>query len=66
MRCAAPRSAWCCRAPRATCCPTSRPRGNVEFAQAAARRRGREVPAADEVLALVGFPEDRSTPRSST
>jgi len=31
-------------------------RGNVEFAQAAARRRGRDVPPADEVLALVGFP----------
>ena len=31
-------------------------RGNVEFAQAAARRRGREVPDVDEVLALVGFP----------
>ena len=31
-------------------------RGNVAFAQAAARRRGREVPGADEVLALVGFP----------
>ena len=31
-------------------------RGNVEFAQAAARRRGREVPEVDEVLALVGFP----------
>ncbi len=31
-------------------------RGNVAFAQAAARRRGRDVPAPDEVLALVGFP----------
>jgi putative ABC transport system ATP-binding protein len=31
-------------------------RGNVEFAQAAARRRGREVPDVEEVLALVGFP----------
>ncbi len=31
-------------------------RGNVSFAQAAARRRGRDVPAPDEVLALVGFP----------
>ena len=31
-------------------------RGNVEFAQAAARRRGREVPDVEEVLELVGFP----------
>ena len=31
-------------------------RGNVAFAQAAARRRGRDVPAPDEVLDLVGFP----------
>ncbi len=32
-------------------------RGNVAFAQVAARRRGRDVPAPDEVLDLVGFPE---------
>ena len=67
------RSAWCCRAPPATSCPTSRPGSNVAFAQAAARRRGRDVPAPDEVLALVGFrrsvrgraargPDTRSTP----
>ena len=31
-------------------------RDNVAFAQAAARRRGRDVPVPDEVLALVGFP----------
>ena len=31
-------------------------RGNVAFAQAAARRRGRDLPAPDEVLDLVGFP----------
>lgn len=31
-------------------------RGNVAFAQAAARRRGRPVPTVDEVLDLVGFP----------
>ncbi|GAA4400457.1 hypothetical protein GCM10023168_09200 [Fodinibacter luteus] len=33
-------------------------RGNVEFAQRAARRRGREVPDADTVLDLVGFPPE--------
>lgn len=33
-------------------------RGNVAFAQGAARRRGREVPDPDDVLALVGFPVD--------
>jgi ABC-type lipoprotein export system ATPase subunit len=31
-------------------------RGNVAFAQAAARRRGRDVPSPAEVLTLVGFP----------
>ena len=31
-------------------------RGNVAFAQGAARRRGRPVPTVDEVLDLVGFP----------
>lgn len=31
-------------------------RGNVAFAQGAARSRGREVPTVDEVLDLVGFP----------
>ena len=31
-------------------------RGNVTFAQGAARQRGREVPSPDEVLDLVGFP----------
>ena len=31
-------------------------RGNVSFAQAAARHRGREVPEPEEVLGLVGFP----------
>lgn len=31
-------------------------RGNVAFAQGAARRRGRAVPTVDEVLDLVGFP----------
>jgi ABC-type lipoprotein export system ATPase subunit len=31
-------------------------RGNVAFAQAAARRRGQDVPAPHEVLDLVGFP----------
>lgn len=33
-------------------------RGNVAFAQGAARRRGRPVPTVDEVLDLVGFPAD--------
>ena len=33
-------------------------RGNVAFAQGAARRRGRTVPTVDEVLDLVGFPVD--------
>lgn len=33
-------------------------RGNVEFAQGAARRRGRPVPSVDEVLDLVGFPAE--------
>jgi putative ABC transport system ATP-binding protein len=33
-------------------------RGNVAFAQGAARRRGRAVPTVDEVLDLVGFPAD--------
>ena len=33
-------------------------RGNVAFAQGAARRRGRTVPTVDEVLHLVGFPAD--------
>ena len=33
-------------------------RGNVAFAQGAARRRGRTVPTVDEVLDLVGFPAD--------
>lgn len=44
-------------------------RGNVAFAQVAARRRGRPVPTVDEVLDLVGFPAgsaddplDRLTP----
>ncbi|HRA27749.1 ATP-binding cassette domain-containing protein, partial [Ornithinibacter sp.] len=31
-------------------------RGNVAFAQGAARQRGRDVPTPDEVLDLVGFP----------
>ena len=31
-------------------------RGNVAFAQGAARRRGRPLPTVDEVLDLVGFP----------
>lgn len=31
-------------------------RGNVTFAQGAARQRGRKVPTPDEVLDLVGFP----------
>lgn len=46
-------------------------RGNVAFAQGAARRRGRPVPTVDEVLDLVGFPAasadgplDRLTPGS--
>jgi putative ABC transport system ATP-binding protein len=45
--------------------------GNVAFAQASARRRGREVPEVSDVLALVGFPPaavdtplDRLTPGS--
>ena len=38
--------------------PYLTPRENVTFAQAAARRRGRELPDAADVLALVGMPPE--------